>query len=1087
MGGIILEKTLLLARQQQDEYPSVYPYVAGCIFLGTPFQGLTESRAQILAEMAQDSGVGTPAEVVEYLAKDVAVLRALLDDFALLARNAQMRLYCFFEQQESDRAKYAPKSISGLSKATGKRSDRIVDELSARITSADRLGLAADHFRLNKYENSKDPNFTFVSEEIRVMANKAISILKSRQNAQIQALVDERTYRGMANQLTKGFQFLESAISGHYQASQRSAVLDQPTFIEWKQDEDANKLLWVHGKAGTGQGAVASSAIESLKIARENGSIVTSFYCDQSEQQRRSLLGLLQVIIFQIIEANRDLAVHLLSDSNSKKTKEAGKAHFDPETTLKVQVLWDALQSMARQISGGTLYIIVFGLEQLSEDALNDFLKLLEELDEAPQMQENYENVPIKWMLLSRTGRPNIGKSLQPLALEIDLEDEDNVALVSNDLRIQISYSVDALDLPSSLAYFVKRHVHSRAEDNEIYIKLVIQELKNAWVPGTTQHADIRKLLESFPYGLTDMFEHIRKRVLAPHAEGLEYTKEILRCQICAYVSPTLRDVAIMAGLPKEDRDDLDALKAYIVRCGAFLTLRGDEWDLANNTVEWINISAQEHLQQYAKEDLGLDLLDMQHGIIALRCLEYIYEVFDQQDSADEPVQDDENAEDQSENGEDENIDGDAKSEASEDHNDNDGEKDENHDDDHSSSGDSKNDDNDDKTRTEISLDDCAAYPVHYWVEHAKRAPRDVLDEFNLTHSFWQEDSEARQNWWRLVPDVHTHNDQNDVSALHVAVILKFPALVEYLLDNGRDDDINKDDSLGFQPLYYACEGGDEDIVNALLGVNADINYTTNGNPTALHAAASNGCLNIIRTLLDRDADLDTTSPEHGTALYAAIANNEQEIAKLLIDHGAKVNIIGGASHRALNVGAYVGNLNGVKLLIDHDADIDPDEEYWYGSALGAASRSGHVEMVEYLLAKGWNPSRSMRTYGSFLTAATMYKHIGVVEILLKHEERVSMLEMALQAASQRGYMPIAKAILTKNPDLRLRRAFAQAAYHGRTEVLKLLFERDINGEIRDDYSIRDEALFQATDNEQAETVQLLLDHGANPNAEGPT
>jgi len=38
--------------------------------------------------MAQSSGVETSVEVAEYLARDAAVLRALLDEFALLARNA---------------------------------------------------------------------------------------------------------------------------------------------------------------------------------------------------------------------------------------------------------------------------------------------------------------------------------------------------------------------------------------------------------------------------------------------------------------------------------------------------------------------------------------------------------------------------------------------------------------------------------------------------------------------------------------------------------------------------------------------------------------------------------------------------------------------------------------------------------------------------------------------------------------------------------------------------------------------------------------------------------------------------------------
>jgi ankyrin repeat protein len=109
------------------------------------------------------------------------------------------------------------------------------------------------------------------------------------------------------------------------------------------------------------------------------------------------------------------------------------------------------------------------------------------------------------------------------------------------------------------------------------------------------------------------------------------------------------------------------------------------------------------------------------------------------------------------------------------------------------------------------------------------------------------------------------------------------------------------------------------------------------------------------------------------------------------------------------------------------------------------------------------------------------------VDILLKEEKRVPVLETALQAASQRGYVPIVQAILMKNPTLRLSRAFSKAAYFGRTEVLEALFERDVNGEIRDDEGLRNNALYQATDNEHEETIELLLDHHASPNAEGHT
>jgi hypothetical protein len=64
---------------------------------------------------------------------------------------------------------------------------------------------------------------------------------------------------------------------------------------------------------------------------------------------------------------------------------------------------------------------------------------------------------------------------------------------------------VDELELSSPLTYFIKRHIHSRAEDNYIYVSLVIQEIKNARSSGMYKHSEIRALLESFPFGLTEM------------------------------------------------------------------------------------------------------------------------------------------------------------------------------------------------------------------------------------------------------------------------------------------------------------------------------------------------------------------------------------------------------------------------------------------------------------------------------------------------------------------------------------------------------------------------------------------------------
>lgn len=72
---------------------------------------------------------------------------------------------------------------------------------------------------------------------------------------------------------------------------------------------------------------------------------------------------------------------------------------------------------------------------------------------------------------------------------------------------------------------------------------------------------------------------------------------------------------------------------------------------------------------------------------------------------------------------------------------------------------------------------------------------------------------------------------------------------------------------------------------------------------------------------------------------YVACENDFIEVIRLLIDNKADPNLIGGNEKRAINIAAWNGNVEVVQILLDHGADIDPDEDYWYGSAVGTASR----------------------------------------------------------------------------------------------------------------------------------------------------
>lgn len=189
LGGIIVEKALLSAQRQQTEYPNLITSVIGCIFLGTPFRGTkTQTKASLLAEMAQTVGLGVNSGLLTLLEDGSEMLKDLLSDFSALAREINIQLICFFEQHESDLIRLVIKG------AHPKYKELVVDEESAHIDGYRHFALAADHFELNKFTGPKDGRYISVSGEINATVQKASGILKSRQNAIRQTLVDGKSF-----------------------------------------------------------------------------------------------------------------------------------------------------------------------------------------------------------------------------------------------------------------------------------------------------------------------------------------------------------------------------------------------------------------------------------------------------------------------------------------------------------------------------------------------------------------------------------------------------------------------------------------------------------------------------------------------------------------------------------------------------------------------------------------------------------------------------------------------------------------------------------------------------------------------------
>ncbi|KAF1948344.1 ankyrin [Byssothecium circinans] len=887
LGGIVLEQLLLTAQGQQHRFPSIFPRVAGCVFLGTPFRGTaSQAKAMALARMAELAGMGLQSSLLKILERESPTLLELCDKFIALADDAKIRLFCFWELRQSDVASIFVKDPWFKKLDMFKQMELMVEPGSAKPSGARGTYLDSDHFQLNKYPGPKDDNFKSVSGELKDIAKQAPNILNSRRKLARKARVDDRVHGALINYFEEGFFDVRRTMKGSYEGSQSpesSWVVTGSVFQQWKEAEGP-QLLWIHGEAGTGQRAIALSIRDDLSKPGEQRPIFASFFCDENDEFRRSFRGMLKILIRQIIDADPDMAEPLVPHVKIKTSNESAKENYDLDALDKIHVLWDALQAMGRTAPGGYIHLMVYGIEQLAPEPLRNLLQYMQ--DTLTHGGDAVETSPIKWILLSRSGHPEIKKSLGGHGHEIYLNDKANTKSVEDDLRAHISRRVKELGLTPSLGYFVKGYISSHAGGNRIYVDLAIQEIRNSQAERSLQQAEMRLLLGSFPYGLTNMFEHIRKRILSPTTEGIEYTREILRCLILQKRAPTMRELAIMADLPHQDRNNLRALKNYIIRCGAFVVLRGKDGDLNDDhmKVEWIDRLAQEHLEKCAKDELAMDSVEMQHGLIALRCLEYVYfhtEKYGAASSADQTSLDVDDMDSTGEAGDEQEKENEDLSDPSNEVS-------------NFSQLPFATEDNDATPSIHFDVGspdeedaqmfderDPLTYPMKCWLEHAKSArgaPINVIEEIDLSHEFWQVQSSLRQIWWDRIEWMGHFDHQDGVTALHVAAIAEVPELVEYLLQEGGKQggcpDIHVEDSWGLQPLHVACYIGNYEIVQALLGAGADVNYvSTNDDDDGLwrdcplHLAAGEGHVHILECLLDRGAEINMESERDGSVL----------------------------------------------------------------------------------------------------------------------------------------------------------------------------------------------------------------------------
>ena len=270
-------------------------------------------------------------------------------------------------------------------------------------------------------------------------------------------MIDDGTYQMILDALkvTDPAKDMEDSVRGR-PASQASWALSNENYMKWKAG-DASQVLCTHGDAGKGQAVIASSLVADLGEQLKDESVFLAyFFCDEKDSHRRSALDILKLLIRQMILRKRDLTEHLLVDQRKGKKGDPGSQKFDAGS---LSALWNSLQNMLKDPAVGKVYFIINALDETDGESREELLSLLSPyLETRLDDEKNDDESIVKWIFLSRSGRPDIENGLRN-AFIIDMEDKENVSHVNSAVKAEISGQVDKLarkkNYNAALAYFI--------------------------------------------------------------------------------------------------------------------------------------------------------------------------------------------------------------------------------------------------------------------------------------------------------------------------------------------------------------------------------------------------------------------------------------------------------------------------------------------------------------------------------------------------------------------------------------------------------------------------------------------------------
>jgi len=278
--------------------------------------------------------------------------------------------------------------------------------------------------------------------------------------------------------------------------------------------------------------------------------------------------------------------------------------------------------------------------------------------------------------------------------------------------------------------------------------------------------------------------------------------------------------------------------------------------------------------------------------------------------------------------------------------------------------------------------------------------------------------------------------------------------------------------------LIEAARNQDVEAVQSLLLEGADPNDRQPDGATALHWAVYREDSDMVAALIAAGADVNAINRLGASPLYLAAKNGHSDLIEQLLEAGADPNIALRENETPVMTASRSGTVRGVNLLIAAGADVNATEDLRNQTALMWAAAQGHVDVARALIQAGAelearSKIRPMLMFANAANGGAFDQ--GLTEQLGGYS--------ALLFAAREGDAEMTRLLLGSGADVdgvagNGTTPLVVATHSGHGAVARLLLEQgaDANA-IGAGYTALHAAILRG----DVETVEALLDHGADP------